>query len=99
MIADADHLAATGGRYLIISSDCHAGLPNAEYRDWLDPEHLPAFDAYLAERTRMLELAQRGMLNATFAEESERDNAEGSAAAGTPPAATPSSTPTGWWAR
>ena len=24
-------------RFLIISSDCHAGLPTAEYRDYLDP--------------------------------------------------------------
>jgi predicted TIM-barrel fold metal-dependent hydrolase len=64
-------------RYLIISSDCHAGLPNAEYRDWLDPEHRDTFDRHLAERTKMLELAQRGLLNAAFAEEWEADNAEG----------------------
>ena len=24
-------------RYLVISADCHAGLPNEQYRDWLDP--------------------------------------------------------------
>ncbi|MGH9235795.1 MAG: amidohydrolase family protein, partial [Acidimicrobiales bacterium] len=64
-------------RYLIISSDCHAGLPSAEYRDWLDPEHRDTFDHHLAERTRLLELAQRGLLNAAFAEEWEADNAEG----------------------
>lgn len=64
-------------RYLIISSDCHAGLPNEGYREWLDPEHRPAFDEYLVERTKMLELAQRGMLNEAFAEEWERDNEEG----------------------
>lgn len=63
--------------YLIISSDCHAGLPNAEYRDWLDPEYRAPFDAYLAERIKMLELAQRGMLNEEFAQEWERENAEG----------------------
>src|ERR687890_149331 len=55
-------------RYLVISSDCHAGLPNAEYREWLDPAHRETFDAHPAERTKMLELAQRGMLNAAFAE-------------------------------
>jgi predicted TIM-barrel fold metal-dependent hydrolase len=70
--------SATGGeRYLVISSDCHAGLPNADYRGWLDPEHRPAFDEFLAARTKMLELAQRGMLNESFAEEWERDNEEG----------------------
>ena len=32
-------------RYLVISADCHAGLPNEQYRDWLDPEYRDAFDA------------------------------------------------------
>ena len=32
-------------RYMVISSDCHAGLPNAQYRDWLDPKYHAAFDA------------------------------------------------------
>jgi predicted TIM-barrel fold metal-dependent hydrolase len=64
-------------RYLIISSDCHAGLPNAEYRDYLDPEYRDAFDTYLADRARMLELASRGILNEEFAEEWERENEEG----------------------
>jgi predicted TIM-barrel fold metal-dependent hydrolase len=63
--------------YMIISSDCHAGLPNAEYRDWLDPEYRDAFDTHLTERTRMLELAQRGILNEEFAAEWEEENAEG----------------------
>lgn len=63
--------------YLVISSDCHAGLPNAEYREWLDPEYRPAFDQHLAERSRLIELAQRGILNEEFAEEWERENAEG----------------------
>src|SRR5436190_18472733 len=31
-------------RYLIISSDCHAGLPTVEYRDYLDPQYRDAFD-------------------------------------------------------
>jgi predicted TIM-barrel fold metal-dependent hydrolase len=73
----ASRAAEDSRPYLVISSDCHAGLPNAEYREWLDPEHRDTFDRHLAERTRMLELAQRGMLNQDFAEEWERDNAEG----------------------
>ena len=28
--------------YMIISSDCHAGLPNEEYRPYLDPQFLDA---------------------------------------------------------
>jgi predicted TIM-barrel fold metal-dependent hydrolase len=34
-------------RYLVISSDCHAGLPPAEYRGYLDPQYREAFDAAL----------------------------------------------------
>ena len=64
-------------RYLIISSDCHAGLPNEQYRDWLDPSYREAFDTYLADRTRLMELANRGILNEEFAEEWERENEEG----------------------
>ena len=31
-------------RYLVISSDCHAGLPPERYRDYLDPQYRAAFD-------------------------------------------------------
>jgi predicted TIM-barrel fold metal-dependent hydrolase len=37
-------------RYLIISSDCHAGLPCEEYRPYLEAKYLPQFDEFLAER-------------------------------------------------
>ena len=37
-------------RYMVISSDCHAGLPNEEYRPYLDPQYRDAFDVFLAER-------------------------------------------------
>ncbi len=65
-------------RYLVISSDCHAGLPNAEYRDWLDPEYRPAFDEFQAARALIeAELAGRGLRNEEFAEEWEKENADG----------------------
>jgi predicted TIM-barrel fold metal-dependent hydrolase len=35
-------------RYLLISTDTHAGLPPEEYRAYLDPEHREAFDYALA---------------------------------------------------
>ena len=54
-------------KYLVISADCHAGLPNAQYRDWLDPGNREAFDEYLRQREAMLELAGRGLLNEEFA--------------------------------
>ncbi|HKE09979.1 MAG TPA: amidohydrolase, partial [Myxococcota bacterium] len=34
-------------RYLVISSDCHAGLPPERYREFLDPRYREAFDAAL----------------------------------------------------
>lgn len=64
-------------RYLVISADCHAGLPNEQYRDWLDPEFREAFDVELAERGRMIELAQRGLLNKEFADDWHEENEEG----------------------
>jgi predicted TIM-barrel fold metal-dependent hydrolase len=33
-----------GDRYLVISSDCHAGLPPEQYRDYLDPKYHEMFD-------------------------------------------------------
>ena len=65
-------------RYLVISSDCHAGLPNEQYRDWLDPAYRDAFDQALAARAAMeVELAQQGLRNPEFADEWEEENAEG----------------------
>jgi predicted TIM-barrel fold metal-dependent hydrolase len=34
-------------RYLVISSDCHAGLPPEQYRDYLDPKYREIFDVAL----------------------------------------------------
>ena len=65
-------------RYLVISSDCHAGLPNEQYRDWLDPAHRGAFDeAQAARAATEQELVDRGLRNEAFAEEWERENEEG----------------------
>lgn len=65
-------------RYLVISSDCHAGLPNAEYREWLDEPFRGAFDESQAARALMeAELAERGLRNQEFAEEWHRENEEG----------------------
>jgi predicted TIM-barrel fold metal-dependent hydrolase len=37
-------------RYLIISADCHAGLPTEQYRPYVDPGYRDAFDDMLRER-------------------------------------------------
>jgi predicted TIM-barrel fold metal-dependent hydrolase len=42
-------------RFLVISSDCHAGLPPEQYRDYIEPKYRDAFDAALpiqVEQTR-----------------------------------------------
>jgi predicted TIM-barrel fold metal-dependent hydrolase len=35
-------------RHLVISSDCHAGLPPERYRDYLDPQYRARFDEQIA---------------------------------------------------
>jgi predicted TIM-barrel fold metal-dependent hydrolase len=37
----------TNDRYLVISSDCHAGLPPERYREYLDPAYRETFDLAL----------------------------------------------------
>ncbi|MCU0271445.1 MAG: amidohydrolase family protein, partial [Acidimicrobiales bacterium] len=63
--------------YLVISADCHAGLPNREYREWLDPEYRERFDEALEARARMAELAQQGFLNKEFSDEWHAEHEEG----------------------
>jgi predicted TIM-barrel fold metal-dependent hydrolase len=65
-------------RYTVISADCHAGLPNDEYRAYLDPQYHEALDAFLADRAATeAELVKLGLRNEEFAAEWEHDNAEG----------------------
>jgi predicted TIM-barrel fold metal-dependent hydrolase len=65
-------------RYLVISSDCHAGLPNEQYREWLDPKHHQALDEELAARAVAdQEARDRGLRNEEFAAAWERENEEG----------------------
>jgi predicted TIM-barrel fold metal-dependent hydrolase len=62
-------------RYLIVSSDCHAGLPCEEYRPYLDARHLGAFDDFLAERHASREEALK--FNYDYIMHWEGDNEEG----------------------
>ena len=39
-------------RYLVISSDCHAGPPPEVFRDYLDPQYRPAYDEVLEEQQK-----------------------------------------------
>ncbi len=49
-------------RLLVISSDCHAGLPAAEYRDYVDPQHREMFDMALPVQNEMLQKASQKFL-------------------------------------
>src|SRR3954471_20064836 len=62
-------------RYLIVSSDCHAGLPCEEYRPYLDTKYLDAFDGFLAERHASREEALK--FNYDYIMHWEGDNEEG----------------------
>ena len=59
-------------RYLIISSDCHAGLPTREYRSYLESKYHSRFDESVRqnEATRAAEMAKRRMSNPEFTKES-----------------------------
>lgn len=49
-------------RYLVISSDCHAGLPPEQYRAYLDPQYRQAFDAALPVQIAETEKAAKKFL-------------------------------------
>ncbi len=49
-------------RHLVISSDCHAGLPPERYRDYLDPKYRAAFDQALPIQLEHTKLAAKKFL-------------------------------------
>ena len=49
-------------RYLVISTDCHAGLPPGGYREYLDPQYRERFDAALKVQVSMAREARKQML-------------------------------------
>ncbi|HEY7106390.1 MAG TPA: amidohydrolase family protein [Acidimicrobiia bacterium] len=59
--------------YLVISSDCHAGLPTEQYRAYIDPDQRPAFDEMLAAR----EAAASARTSNEFADRWLAEHAEG----------------------
>ncbi|MCH2170257.1 amidohydrolase [Myxococcota bacterium] len=56
-------------RYLVISSDCHAGLQPGDYRDYLDPQHREAFDVALPLQIAQMEESAKTFLVADINEE------------------------------
>jgi predicted TIM-barrel fold metal-dependent hydrolase len=49
-------------RYLVISSDGHAGLPAEQYRDYLDPQYREAFDAALPIQIEITQAMEKRFL-------------------------------------
>ena len=49
-------------RYLVISSDCHAGLLPEKYRDYLDPQYRAAFDAALPAQLAQVAASEKKFL-------------------------------------
>jgi predicted TIM-barrel fold metal-dependent hydrolase len=63
-------------RHLVISSDCHAGLPPERYRDYLDPKYREAFDQALPIQLEQTRLAAKRFLVADINEEWRRGRDE-----------------------
>jgi predicted TIM-barrel fold metal-dependent hydrolase len=53
-------------RYLVISSDGHAGLPPERYRDYLEPKYRETFDERLGPAIKAREEAEKFMLISDF---------------------------------
>jgi predicted TIM-barrel fold metal-dependent hydrolase len=49
-------------RHLVISSDCHAGLPPEQYRNYLDPEYREAFDQALPIQVKSTKTMEESFL-------------------------------------
>ncbi len=64
-------------RYLMISSDCHAGLLPGKYRDYVDPKHRKTYDEQLAEHVAQFEQAAKSFMVDEFAKEWEHGKEEG----------------------
>ena len=64
-------------RYLVISSDTHAGPPSEAYRDYIDPAHRDAFDRDLETA-----VALRSIILESAAEEQAKFRVGGEADAG-----------------
>ena len=60
-------------RFIVVSSDCHAGLPADGYRQYVDPEHRETFDAVLPIQIDMIKKAESSFLIQEINEEWRKD--------------------------
>jgi predicted TIM-barrel fold metal-dependent hydrolase len=49
-------------KFIVISSDCHAGLPPEQYRDWVDPKFRDVFDVALPIQIEEVKAAAKKFL-------------------------------------
>ena len=70
-----EQLTSSTDRYVIVSSDTHAGLQCEEYREYLDPGVMPEFEEYLEGRREHRRISEE--MNPEFIEQWETANAEG----------------------
>jgi len=49
-------------RYIVISSDCHAGLPGSATRDYLDPQYRETFDHAYPLQVEKIKAAEKAFL-------------------------------------
>ncbi len=64
-------------RYLVISSDGHAGLPPERYRDYVDPQYRDEFDRQLAAAIAERAAAESAFLISEFNTKWRAENADG----------------------
>ena len=64
-------------RYLVISSDTHAGPPTERYRDYLDPKYLEAFDADVAANQQLIGARRDLVDSGDFEENWEHETGDG----------------------
>ena len=56
-------------KFIVISSDCHAGLPPEQYREWVDPKFRDVFDVALPIQIEEVKAAAKKFLVADVNEE------------------------------
>jgi predicted TIM-barrel fold metal-dependent hydrolase len=64
-------------RYVVVSSDCHAGLPPKQYRDYLDPKYHEVFDREFAAQHQAAQEMSKTLFVDDFNLPWRRKNADG----------------------
>ena len=71
--------------YVIVAADSHAGLPTAQYRQYLEKKYWPHLDDFLAEQAALIEASTKlGVRDSKFASNGSTNSVKNWPAAGTP---------------